>query len=135
MRYPAISTFWLKIGSLSPAVTLKIRSRSPEPNQLFTMSQCYIHANLVKIWQPVHEISCKQESVTPTPTGSAPKTICPPPLSVGGHNQSRLSRRGERRKSLRETTSPPPIRILSHTARAVFVSHIQPELGLNLNFQ
>ena len=39
----------------SPAVTLKIRSRSPKPNQLFIMSQCYIHANLVKIHPPVHE--------------------------------------------------------------------------------
>ena len=50
----------LKFGSLSPAVTLKIRSKSPKPNQLFIMSQCYIHANLVKIHPPVHEISCKQ---------------------------------------------------------------------------
>ena len=39
----------LSFGSLSPAVTLKTRSRSPKPNQLFTMYQCYIHANLVKI--------------------------------------------------------------------------------------
>ena len=46
MRY---ETFWLNFGSLSPAVTLKIRSRSPKHNQLFIMSQCYIHANLVKI--------------------------------------------------------------------------------------
>ena len=141
MRYwDTISTFWLKFVSLSPAVTLKNRSRSPKPNQLFIMSQCYIKANLVEICQPVHEIyctqalfglnlevlknrsrspkpnqlfimsqcyihanlirihspaheiSCKQESVTltltptptltltPTPTGSAPKTICLPPL-------------------------------------------------------
>ena len=85
------STFGLKFGSLSPAVTLKIMSRSPKPNQLIIMSQCYIHANLVKIHPPVHEISRKQESVTPTltstitptPTGSAPKTICPPPLRWG----------------------------------------------------
>ena len=130
------STFWLKFGSLSPVLTLKNRSRSPKSNQLFIMSQCYIHAHLVEICQPVHEIwysqalldlnlavpavtlkirsraskptqlfimsqcyihanhprvheiSCKQESVTPTmtlmlmptPTGSVPKTICPPPL-------------------------------------------------------
>ena len=64
-------------------MTLKIRSRSPKPKHLFIMSRCYSLANLVKIWQPVHEILCKQ-SVTPTrtlkPTGSAPKTICPPPL-------------------------------------------------------
>ena len=85
------STFGLKFGSLSPAVTLKIRSRPPKPNQLIIMSQCYIHANLVKIHPPVHEISCKQESVTltpmltltPTPAGSAPKTICPSPLRWG----------------------------------------------------
>ena len=37
---------------ISPAVTLKNRSKSPKPNQLFTMS----HANLVEICQPVHEI-------------------------------------------------------------------------------
>ena len=84
------STFGLRFGSLSPAVTLKIRPRSPKPNQLI-MSECYIHANLVKIHPPVHEISCKQESVTltltltPTPTGSAPKTIFPLPFG-GGHN-------------------------------------------------
>ena len=85
------NTFWLKFGSLSPAVTLKVMSRSPKLNQLFIMSQCYIHANLVRIHPPVHEISCKQESVTltptptltPKPTGSAPKTICPPPLRWG----------------------------------------------------
>ena len=85
------STFGLKFGSLSPAVTLKIRSRSPKPNQLIIMSQCYIHANLVKIHPPVHKISCKQESVTlmptltlmPTPTGFTPKTICSTPLWWG----------------------------------------------------
>ena len=82
------STFGLPFGSLSPTVTLNIRSRSPKPNQLFIMSQCYIHANLAKIRQPVHEILCKQESVMPTPmltltpTGSAPKTKVPSP-SVG----------------------------------------------------
>ena len=75
-------TFWHESGSLSPTVTLKIRSRSPKPNQLFIMSQCYSHANLVKIHPPVHDISCKQESVTPTPTRSAPKTMSPSP-SVG----------------------------------------------------
>ena len=81
------STFWFKFGSLSPAVTLKIMSGLPKPNQLFIISKCYIHANLIKIHPLVHEISCIQESVTPTlslmPTGSAPKTICPPPLWWG----------------------------------------------------
>ena len=79
----------LNLGSLSPAMTLKIRSRSPKPNQLCIMSQCYIQSNSVKIHPPAHEISCKQESLmptltlTPTPTGSAPKTICSPPLRWG----------------------------------------------------
>ena len=80
------STFCLKFGSLSPTVTMKMISRSPKPNKLFIKSQCYIHANLVKIHLPVHAKSCKQESVTltqtPTPTESAPKTI---PFG-GGHN-------------------------------------------------
>ena len=57
-----MSTFGLKFGSLSTAVTLKIRSRSPKPNQLFIMSQCYIHANLVKIHQLVanKKVSCRR---------------------------------------------------------------------------
>ena len=42
------------------AVTLKIRSRSPKPIQLFIISKCYIHANLVKIRQLVHVILCTQ---------------------------------------------------------------------------
>ena len=77
------SIFWLKSGSLSPTATLKNRSKSPKHNQLFIMSQSNILANLVKIHPPVHEIPCKQESVTPTPmaTGSTPKTISP-----WGHN-------------------------------------------------
>ena len=89
MRYGAYKHFWLKLGSLSPTVTLKIRSRSSKPKQLFIMSQCYIHANLVKIHPPVHEISCKQESVMPmltltlTPMGSAPKNNMFPSPSVG----------------------------------------------------
>ena len=56
------STFWLKFGSLSATVTLKIRSRSLKPNQIFIMSQCYICANLIQICQPVHEISCRHFS-------------------------------------------------------------------------
>ena len=99
------NTFWLNFGALSLTVTLKIRSRSPKPiqifimqiclkfpgwsmrycahkhllaqiwqfkprtdlenrswstklNQLFVMYQCYIHANLFEICQPVHEIWC-----------------------------------------------------------------------------
>ena len=52
----------LKFGSLSPTVTLKIRSRSPKPNQLFILSHCYIHANLVKIPPtPPHPTSCSRD--------------------------------------------------------------------------
>ena len=52
------NTFWRNFGGLSLALTLKIRSRSPKPFQFFIMSKCYIHANLVKIIQLVHEILC-----------------------------------------------------------------------------
>ena len=45
------NTFWLNFGGLSLTVTLKIRPRSPKPIQLFIMSKCYIHANLVKFHQ------------------------------------------------------------------------------------
>ena len=57
------NTFWLNFGGLSLAVTLKIRSRSPKSIQLFIMSKCYIHANLVEIRQLVHEILCTQAPV------------------------------------------------------------------------
>ena len=73
--------FLFKCGSLSPAVTL---TRSPKTNQLFIVSQCYIYANLIKIRQSAPEISFRKETVTPiltltpTPTGSAPKTIYHP---------------------------------------------------------
>ena len=56
----------LKFGSLSPTVTLKIRSRSLKPNQLIIMSQCYIHANLVEIHPPVHEIVTHKSTVART---------------------------------------------------------------------
>ena len=59
------NTFRLKFGGLSLAVTLKIISRSPKPIQFFIVSKCYIHANLVKIRQLVHEILCTQASLCP----------------------------------------------------------------------
>ena len=55
-----INTFWLNVGELCLAMTLKISSRSPKPIQLFIMSNCFIRANLVKIRQLVHEILCTQ---------------------------------------------------------------------------
>ena len=54
------NTFWIEFGGLSLAVTLKVRSRSPKPVQLFIVSKYYIHANPVKIRQLVHEILCTQ---------------------------------------------------------------------------
>ena len=77
------STFWLRFGSLSPAVTLKIRSMSPKPDQLFIMSQCYIHANLIKIHPLVHEISCKQESANADANRIRTKNNMSPSPSVG----------------------------------------------------
>ena len=55
-----INTFWLIFGGVSITVTLKIRSRSPKTIQLFIMSKCNIHANLVKIRKLVNEILCTQ---------------------------------------------------------------------------
>ena len=62
-------------------MTLKIGSRSPKSNQLVPPSQQCICASLVKIRPLVQKITHGNEA---TPTGSAPKTICPPPPSVGG---------------------------------------------------
>ena len=50
------STFWLKFDSFKSRTDLEKWVWSPKPNQLFIMSQCYTHANLVEICQPVHEI-------------------------------------------------------------------------------
>ena len=83
------STFWLKFDSSSPPVTLKIRSRSPKPNQLI-MSRSYIHANSLKIHPSVHPILCIQESVMAT--GFAPKTMSPSPL-VGDITIQKLQRK------------------------------------------
>ena len=65
------------------AVTLKIGSRSPKSNQLVPPSQQCICASLVKICPSVQKITHGNEA-TRTPTGSAPKTICPHPPSVEG---------------------------------------------------
>ena len=74
--------------TFSTAVTLKIRSRSLKPNHFFILSQCYIHANLIKIHPVVHEISCTQESVTLTHTQMGPalhhKQYVPLPFGGGG---------------------------------------------------
>ena len=66
------------------AVTLKIWSRSPKSNQLVPPSQQCICASLDKISPSVQKITRGNEAMrTQTPTGSAPKTICPPPFGLG----------------------------------------------------
>ena len=66
------------------AVTLKIGLRSPKSNQLVPPSHQCICASLVKIHPSVQKIMHGNEATrTQTPTGSAPKTICPPPFSWG----------------------------------------------------
>ena len=66
----------LKFDQFCSTVTLKISTRSPKPNQVFIIHQCFTNENLVPISHLVNEISCSQESVmltltpTQTPTGS-----------------------------------------------------------------
>ena len=61
-------------------VTMKIRSRSPETNQVFSMPN--VIARKFDSNPPTSSrdiLSCKQESVMATPTGYAPKKVCYPP--------------------------------------------------------
>ena len=55
-----------KSNSPRPSVTLKMESKSPKPNELFGLSNWYVHANLIKLHLLVQEIWLIQ-SVTPTP--------------------------------------------------------------------
>ena len=65
----------------SAAVALKIRSRSPKFNQLFSPSKQCIYASLVKIHPLVQKIMSRKDATqTSTQTGSAPKPICPSPF-------------------------------------------------------
>ena len=77
-----------RIFSFSTAVTLVIKSRSPNYNQFFVMSQLFIYIYLVRIQTLVHKILCRQESEMSmmTPMRSIPKTICPPYLRSGDIN-------------------------------------------------
>ena len=83
----------------SASVTLKIRSRSPNSNLLFSSQQC-IYAGLVKIhllaqkimhWnRKVDDVLTPTQTLKQTLTGSAPKTIYPPPSGLGGHKINSL---------------------------------------------
>ena len=72
----------------SAAVTLKTKSTSPKSNQLVSPPNNVYMQVLVKIHSIVQKIMQGKEATrTPILTGSAPKTICPPPLfGFGGHN-------------------------------------------------
>ena len=69
----------LRTFRFTTAVTLKIRSGSPKSDQLFVMSQLYIHENLLRIQPLVHTRYCADKKVSGLPmlmpTGSAPKSI------------------------------------------------------------
>ena len=71
----------------SAGVTSKMRSVLPKTSHFFPPpSQLCVCGSLVKIHpEIVHETECREEATrTPTPTGSAPKAICPPPLWLWG---------------------------------------------------
>ena len=79
---------WKWTFSFFTTVTLKIRSRSPKPNQFFAISQLNTHEIFLRIQQLAHKILSKEENLTQTPTptptskpmGSTPKSMCLPPL-------------------------------------------------------
>ena len=60
MIYWAQKHLLAQIWQFKVRIDFENRSRSPKPNQLFTMSQCYIQANLGEIRQSIHEIWCTQ---------------------------------------------------------------------------
>ena len=72
-------------------------SRSPKSNQHFSPSQRYICVSLAKICPFNKETECGQEATPtppPQPTGSALKTICPPPPHmVGRQNEDKSNKR------------------------------------------
>ena len=74
------SNFWHKFSKLFSVLTLKIRSRSPNPRRLFIIPRCCILANFDKIRSPNQEIlNIYQRAtptlvLTPTPVPSGPAT-------------------------------------------------------------
>ena len=61
-----------KFGVFRSIVTMKIMARSPKPQHIFIMAQCYIHASLVPIHPVVQEIFCTQRSTMLPPTLMGP---------------------------------------------------------------
>ena len=69
-----VSTFALTFGSLSPTVTLKIKLRSPKPNQLNHDGQMLYPA--CTFWKKNHillKFIMETKSVTPMPKGFVQK--------------------------------------------------------------
>ena len=84
-------TFGSKFSVFLSVVTLKIRSRSQNPNQGFGMSKCYIPANfgqnqIIRSGYIVHTLRHMLTLVlttTPTPTGPASKYMHPTLIFCG----------------------------------------------------
>ena len=81
LRLNITSIVFRKTDVLPPTTNPPPPTHTHTPNQVSIICLYYIDANLVQIHPQVHEISCTQESVTPMPAGSTPKTICAPPFS------------------------------------------------------
>ena len=83
-----LSNFWHKFSKLFSVLTLKMRSRSPNPSRLFIIPRCCILENFDKIRSPNQEILNLYQRATPTlvitptptPSGPATKDIHPNPL-------------------------------------------------------
>ena len=91
------SNFWHKFSKLFSVLTLKMRSRSPNPRRLFIIPRCCILANFDKIRSPNQEIlniyQWAQPTLvltpTPAPSGPATKGIHPKyPLLSGKINRT-----------------------------------------------
>ena len=82
-----LSDFWHKFSKLFSVVTLKMRSRSPNPSRLSIIPSCCILANFDKIRSPNQEILYIYQRATATllltltPTPSWPATSESPLLS------------------------------------------------------
>ena len=102
-------------------MTLKIRSRSPKPNQIFKPFQCYNIWSLARIRHLVQEIGCRQAflvkiwnfqsaAVTSLPIMCLCKFGQNPPIS-SGDNQQRGRRRQRRRDPHQKQFAPPPLSV------------------------
>ena len=91
-----LALFYLKADVPSPqqtlkfdlsisVVTLKVKARSPKPNQAFIMPLSYIHVNLVPTCSLANEISIKSHTDDEGNSHAKKNTIRAPPLQWGVH--------------------------------------------------